>query len=113
MNTLLQTETYKVSLTDINQLTKTATFTATLSHAYLTSIHNIDIANEFCDGDNETTFNLYTNRNNGLSHNINDQHHSDDSSDDIDTAIHHFGNAIIAFIEIHCKLNNIPFYPNN
>lgn len=112
MNTSLQTKTYKVSLTEINHSTNTATFTATLSHAYLASIHDIEIANDFCDGNNEITFNLYTNDDNGLSHDIDGQHHSNDISDDIDTAIHHFGGAIIAFIEIHCKLNNIPFYPN-
>jgi hypothetical protein len=113
MNTQLKTNDYEITLTDINQSAKTAAFTATLTHKYLTAIHNIDIANEFCNGDNEITFNLYLNDNNCLSHDIDGQNNSDDSSDSIDTAIHHFGNAIIAFIDIHCKLNNIPFYPNN
>jgi hypothetical protein len=105
--------TYEITLTNTNPLS----FTAHLSRTYLLSN---DYTNDFIDDLSDLTisgidqivyeFNIHDNCLNYFipANSIG----GTDFIDDYDDAISAFGTPIIDFIDSHCKLNNIPFYPN-
>ena len=117
MKTQLKTENFTITLTeidiDINDPTNyEITFETTITTEYFTSIHGIEIANEFCDGDNETYELNIAHRHENAIYCIVKHDRNGFTFDDIDSAISQFGTPIVDFIISHCKLLNIPLYPN-
>lgn len=121
MKTQLKTDNFEITLTEIeididNPTNYEICFESTLTTAYFASIHGIEIANkianDFCNGDNETyEFNVAHRHENTLYCIIKNDRNGC-TFDEIDHATNQFGKPIIDFIDAHCKLLNIPFYPN-
>ena len=117
MKTQLKTDTYEITLTeidiDVNDPTNyEISFETTITTAYFASIHGAEIANDFCDGDSETyEFNVAHRHENTLYCIIKNDRNGF-TFDEIDHATDQFGKSIIDFIDAHCKQLNIPFYPN-
>ena len=132
MKTTQTTDTYTISITDINLDCDNPShfeisFESTLTPAYLRSTRHftnsptpdfIDFAelyddiNDFADSDAYITyrFNVAFRHENSLYFTIKLDRHGD-SFDDYQHAVSTFGQPIIDFIDNACQLLNIPFYP--
>jgi hypothetical protein len=121
MKTQLKTDTYEITLTDIDN--ETVSFDAKLSLAYLlTTKSGIDdptetteFFNNFSHDYNGNVFdfvNIGFSADETLNYGVRYDYAGSDFCDDFDDCISAFGKPIIDFIDAHCKLLNIPFYPN-
>lgn len=133
MKTTQTTDTYAISITDINLDSDNPShfeisFESTLTPAYLRSTRHFtnsptpdfidfddlyDDINDFADTDPYVTyqFNVAHRHENSLYFIIKHDRHGDTFTDDYDAAICAFGQPIIDFIDNACQLLNIPFYP--
>lgn len=118
MKTTLNTDTFTVSLTEISLDSDSPTrleldFTATLTRAYLETIHDADTVSDILDDDDVSDityhFNVALRHNDDLHAIIHDDDYSADTFD-YDHAVYTFGQPVIDFVYSICRLLDAPFY---
>lgn len=123
METQISTDTYKIALTDIKA--DSLDFTAHLSRTYLMSTPAakdcpsdisglIDDLSDFeINGNDEIVF-KFSVYDNCLRYFVPANHiGGHDLIDDLIDAIYSYGQPIVDFIDSHCKLHGLDFYPNH
>lgn len=117
MKTTLNTDTFKISITEITPDYENASdlelsFELDMTRSYLDTIFDTDTVNDILDDNDSITFelNVAHRHDNGLYYIIKSDR-SGDSYSDYDDALHAFGQPVIDFIDAACRLLNVPFYP--
>ena len=116
MKTQLKTDTYEITLTNINA--DSISFNAKLTLTYLLATKSdnnsaTDVTEFFNDYSHDNFIDIgFTATDSQLYYGILHNHAGSDIFDDIDDAIASYGTPIVDFIISHCKLLNIPLYPN-
>jgi len=119
MKTQLKTDNFEIAVTDITN--DSISFVAKMSLAHLLTTEfgindpteTTQHVNDYptADNDNDITY-YFTASSGNLNYNIKNSGSGYDYYDTHNEIVAIFGSQIVDFIDAHCKLLNIPFYPN-